>query len=131
MGNLITKSAIENIKLINFDYLYNNLNNNIILINTLSESEQDCLIINTLSIKDEIQEINNLLSKDKNKEIIIYGKNCSDNSVFKKYLQLNNLGFKNIKIYNGGLFEWLLLQDIYGNDKFITTENVIDILKFK
>lgn len=131
MGNLITKSAIENIKLINFDYVYNNLNNNIILINTLPESEQDCLIINTLSIKDEIQEINNLLSKDKNKEIIIYGKNCSDNSVFKKYLQLNNLGFKNIKIYNGGLFEWLLLQDIYGNDKFITTENIVDILKFK
>lgn len=131
MGNLITKSAIENIKLINFDYLYNNLNNNIILINTLPESEQDCLIINTLSIKDEIQEINNLLCKDKNKEIIIYGKNCSDNSVFKKYLQLNNLGFKNIKIYNGGLFEWLLLQDIYGNDKFITTENIVDILKFK
>ena len=131
MGNLITKSAIENIKLINFDYLYNNLNNNIILINTLPESEQDCLIINTLSIKDEIQEINNLLCKDKNKEIIIYGKNCSDNSVFKKYLQLNNLGFKNIKIYNGGLFEWLLLQEIYGNDKFITTENIVDILKFK
>ena len=131
MGNLITKSAIENIKLINFDYLYNNLNNNIILINTLPESEQDCLIINTLSIKDEIQEINNLLCKDKNKEIIIYGKNCSDNSVFKKYLQLNNLDFKNIKIYNGGLFEWLLLQDIYGNDKFITTENIVDILKFK
>ena len=94
MGNLITKSAIENIKLINFDYLYNNLNNEIVLINTLSEYEQECLIINTLSIKHEIEVINNLLSKDKNKEIIIYGKNCSDHTVFKKYLQLNNLGFK-------------------------------------
>ena len=131
MGNLITKSAIENIKLINFDYFYNNLNKKIVLINTLSEYEQECLIINTLSIKHEIEVINNLLSKDKNKEIIIYGKNCSDHTVFKKYLQLNNLGFKNIKIYNGGLFEWLLLQDIYGNDKFITTENILDILKFK
>lgn len=131
MGNLITKSAIENIKLINFDYLYNNLNNNIILINTLSNNEQNCLIVNTLYAIEEEKFINDLLLKDKNREIIIYGKNCSDNTVFKKYLQLNNLGFKNVKIYNGGLFEWLLLQDIYGNDKFITTENILDILKFK
>lgn len=131
MGNIITKSAIDNIQLINFDYIHKNLNNDIILINTLPEYQQDCLIIKTLPIKDEIEIINNLLSNNKNKELIIYGKNCSDNSVFKKYLQLNNLGFKNIKIYNGGLFEWLLLQDIFGNDKFSTTEDIVDILKFK
>lgn len=131
MGNIITKSAIDNIQLINFDYIHKNLNNDIILINTLPEYQQDCLIVKTLPIKDEIEIINNLLSNNKNKELIIYGKNCSDNSVFKKYLQLNNLGFKNIKIYNGGLFEWLLLQDIFGNDKFSTTEDIVDILKFK
>ena len=34
-------------------------------------------------------------------------------------------------IYIGGLFEWLLLQDIYGDDEFPTTTKIIDILKYK
>jgi len=29
------------------------------------------------------------------------------------------------------LFEWLLLQDIYGQDDFSTTKNELDHLKFK
>jgi len=29
------------------------------------------------------------------------------------------------------LFEWLLLQDIYGYDEFPTTIKVLDILKYK
>lgn len=29
------------------------------------------------------------------------------------------------------MFEWLLMQDIYGNDEFITTSNDLDILKYK
>ena len=31
----------------------------------------------------------------------------------------------------GGLFEWLLLQDIYGNDYFKTTTIENDFLKYK
>ena len=54
----------------------------------------------------------------------------SDDTVFKKYEQLTKLGFLNIHIYPGGLFEWLLLQDIYGNDLFKTTNIEKDILKF-
>ena len=63
--------------------------------------------------------------------IIIYGKNSSDQSIIIKYNQLLNLGFKNIHIYPGGLFEWLLLQDIYGSDLFQTTNDEKDILKYK
>ena len=37
----------------------------------------------------------------------------------------------NTKLYIGGLFEWLLLQDIYGDDEFKTTKKELDILKFK
>ena len=33
--------------------------------------------------------------------------------------------------YPGGVFEWLLLQDIYGNDNFPTTKKELDILKYK
>jgi hypothetical protein len=48
-----------------------------------------------------------------------------------KYDQLVGLGFKSVYIYPGGLFEWLLLQDIYGFDEFPTTKRVLDILKYK
>ena len=44
---------------------------------------------------------------------------------------IKKLGLKNIYIYSGGLFEWLLLQDIYGEDEFPTTSKELDILKFK
>ena len=49
----------------------------------------------------------------------------------KKYDQLIGLGFVNIFIYPGGLFEWLMLQDIYGNEIFPTTKKELDILKYK
>jgi hypothetical protein len=31
----------------------------------------------------------------------------------------------------GGLFEWLMLQDIYGKELFPTTKKELDLLKFK
>ena len=49
----------------------------------------------------------------------------------EKYNQLNALGFFNVYIYPGGLFEWLCLQDIYGFDDFPTTKIERDHLKFK
>ena len=48
-----------------------------------------------------------------------------------KYTQLLNLGFTNVYIYPGGLFEWLCLQDIYGFENFPTTKKELDILRFK
>jgi hypothetical protein len=41
------------------------------------------------------------------------------------------LGFYNIFIYSGGMFEWLILQDIYGDKEFPTTSKQLDFLKFK
>ena len=63
--------------------------------------------------------------------IIVYGKNNSDPSSEKKAKQLVSLGFTNVFIYIGGMFEWLLLQDIYGNIEFPTTKKQLDILKYK
>jgi hypothetical protein len=57
--------------------------------------------------------------------------NACDESIVVKYNQLNKLGFTNIHVYVGGLFEWMLLQDIYGEDMFKTTKKELDILKFK
>ena len=64
-------------------------------------------------------------------KIIIYGKNSNDETPIKKCEQLLELGFSNIYIYAGGLFEWLLLQDIYGSELFPTTTKQNDLLKYK
>lgn len=104
-----------------------------LLINTMSENLQNCLIVNTIPIDKEEILINKLLNNGDNKniKIIIYGKNSNDETPIKKYEQLLDLGFSNIYIYSGGLFEWLLLQDIYGNELFPTTTKQNDLLKYK
>jgi hypothetical protein len=103
-----------------------------ILINTLSEKEQECLIPNTVNVNQE-EEIINQLIRNGNKQIkiIIYGRNCNDEKIYTKYNQLTSLGFYNIFLYTGGIFEWLLLQDIYGAKEFPTTKKEIDLLKYK
>ena len=119
---------------IHFEELRELINNNsteITIINTLPELEQTCLIKNTINANIEVETINNLLRQDKTKKIIVYGKNYRDATIHKKYKQLTGLGFKNVFIYIGGLFEWLCLQDIYGNTLFQTIGNEVDILKYK
>lgn len=103
-----------------------------ILINTLPNDMQDCLISGTISIKEEEKIMNSLLENNPDKvDIILYGMNSNDNSVLYKYQQLIKLGFTKVFIYSGGLFEWLCLQEIYGDDNFQTTKNELDILKYK
>lgn len=120
------------LKKINFEDMLEFINSkNCIIINTLNEKNQDCLIETTVSIEDEIKLLNDYLSKDKDIKIVVYGMNSCDDSVIYKYKQLIQLGFYNVYIYSGGLFEWLLLQDIYGEEQFKTTKKELDILKFK
>ena len=47
------------------------------------------------------------------------------------YNQLKQLGFTNIYVYPGGIFEWLCLQDIFGTELFKTKGQELNILKFK
>ncbi len=72
-----------------------------------------------------------MLNTNKNGHIVIYGKNSNDESIFKKSEQLTKLGFSNVYVYIGGMFEWLCLQDIYGDELFPTTKKELDILKYK
>lgn len=129
MGNI--QSNIYNFNLFNFEQIQEHIKNKSIIINTLESSRQECLISGTISIEDEIKLLNKYLKTNKTILIIIYGKNNSDISVIKKHKQLHSLGFTNIALYLGGLFEWLLLQDIFGYDNFPTTTKTIDILKYK
>lgn len=128
MGNLLSKN-INKIDPINLQSFIDN--NNYILINTLSENEQECLIKNTINASNEVEIINDYIKNNKNINIIIYGKNSHDEKIVKKYLQLNSIGFNNLYLYMGGLFEWLLLQEIYGDEEFKTTSKTYDILKYK
>jgi len=103
-----------------------------VIINTLPATDQSCLIGNTISHVEEERILNNLLTNyGLNKKIIIYGKNNTDNTINVKYDQLMNLGFQAVYLYVGGMFEWLCLQDIYGNEHFPTTKQLLDILKYK
>ena len=123
-----------NIQYINYQNMQQCINDtNTLIINTLNSGEQDCLILNTIDYNRE-QEIFNKLIENydfKSKKIVIYGKNCNDNSAINKANQLIDLGFQYIYVYNAGLFEWILLQEIYSEEHFKTTSIVTDILKFK
>ena len=85
----------------------------------------------TLNIEMEIEILNIQLKKNNDVRIIIYGMNATDKTCITKYEQLLKLGFWNVYIYTGGLFEWLLLQDVYGNELFPTTSTKVDLLKYK
>jgi hypothetical protein len=129
MGNKMSTSIKINFE--DVQYVLKNPEGHL-LINTLSDAEQECLIINTMNIKNEENIINSCIKNGrKDIKIIIYGKNCNDDRTVNKYTQLTSLGFYNVYIYVGGLFEWLMLQDIYGENEFQTTKKELDILKYK
>ena len=128
MGN--TQSA-RKVNYEDIQYVIKNAESHI-LINTLNENEQTCLIQNTICIQKEVELINKLIQNgQKHIKIIIYGRNCNDEKIYTKYNQLVSLGFYDVFIYTGGLFEWLLLQDIYGDKEILTTKKEIDFLKYK
>ena len=126
----------SSIKYVNFEdiqLICKNQKPSTIMINTLLLNHQNCLINTTIPAIQEEHIINKFIEqKQLSVYIIIYGKNNNeDDSIIKKYKQLKNLGFSNIFIYKGGLFEWLLLQDIFGEEEFPTTSKENDILKYK
>jgi hypothetical protein len=124
MGNGISN-------LVNFELLKEMQKDGATIIHIMDENEK-VLIFGTVVAEKESEKINKMLSKnDYEKDIIIYGRNCHEYAnLLKKQKQLASLGFKNIFIYLGGMFEWLLLQDVYGSKEF-PTEKKGEILDFK
>jgi hypothetical protein len=119
---------------VNFEDIQFSLQNSnaFLLINTLKETEQACILPNTLPPKMEIEVINRFIMEGKKDvHIFIYGKNSNDTTIYEKYKQLTSLGFSCVFLYTGGIFEWLMLQDIYGEKEFPTTQKELDFLRFK
>jgi hypothetical protein len=128
MGN---NQSIKKISFEDVQYVIKN-DEMFMLINTLSQSEQNCLIYSTSDINKEEELINKFMKLGNyNVKLVVYGKNSNDEKIFSKAEQLRSLGFTNTFIYTGGLFEWLMLQDIYGSSEFPTTSSELDILKYK
>lgn len=132
MGNqvsLVPKVSYEDLQMV----VYRNLHvqHSTLIINTLPPSLQHCLIKTTLDIRFEERVVNALIHKKPNIMIIVYGKNSNDISILHKYEQLVKLGFTNVHIYTGGIFEWMLLHEIYGKELFKITKYEIDILRYR
>ena len=102
------------------------------IIHTMSASET-VLIGGTLTATEEEMFVNDYLSKyvENQKTIVLYGRNCCDDSTRQKRAQLLSLGISDVYVYIGGLFEWILLQDIYGATEFPTTNVVTDLLAYR
>jgi hypothetical protein len=130
MGNVYSIYSSYDFDIVSKKILNYN-SDNVVLINTLALNEQECLIKNTIHANKEAELINGLLKTNYNKEIIIYGKNHRDVKIITKYNQLKKLGFKNVHIYFGGMFEWLLLKEVYGDINFQIDGKMGDILKYK
>jgi hypothetical protein len=101
------------------------------LINTLPPTEQECLITGTLNAFSEESVMNQLILSNKSHYIVVYGRNANDPTLVKKYEQLTKLGFVNVHVYLGGMFEWLLLQEVYGAETFPTTCKCSDLYKYR
>lgn len=102
-----------------------------ILINTLHERDQQVLIQNTVPCHVEIQTVEHAIRMKHT--IVIYGKHSADTTAHVKYAQIKKLGGCPL-LYAGGLFEWLLLQDIYGDENFPIDGSLtkpVDLYKFK
>lgn len=128
MGN---SQSIEKINFEDVQYIIKNPES-FLLINTLASNEQECLIVNTVHASQEEKVINDCLKKGTNHiPIVIYGRNANDENLQEKCKQLTILGFYNVYVYPGGLFEWLMLQDIYSFAEFPTTIPELDFLKYR
>jgi hypothetical protein len=129
MGNL------NSINKLNFEDVQHALTNTnkYAIITTITGTINTSLIQGTLPIETEETVINSFLNSGKYKDIniIVYGLNCNDLSIYNKVKQLKSLGINNVFVYIGGIFEWLLLQDIYGTSHFPTTCVEKDLLKYK
>ena len=128
MGNIYSSYSSYD-----FDVISNKIisENDMVLINTLPDTQQGCLIKTTIKANKETEYINELYKINKKKEIIIYGKNHRDLKIIEKYNQLKKLGFTNVYIYFGGLFEWLLLKEYYGEINFPIDGKMSEISQYK
>jgi len=119
MSSILFKAPVSNI---GFDDILVALKDKTryIFISTMPVDMQNALIPNTIPCSDEATTINRIMDEFNTAKytLIVYGKNACDTDPSKKYEQLWNLGFSDIHIFPGGMFEYILLNDMYGEKLF-------------
>ena len=122
--------------IIGFEDVKKAIHKKYILLNVLPNNMQSVLIKGSLTIDSEEQVINEMINNYNvpDAPVIVYGFNGGDTKVQEKCQQLRGLGLSDVYVYSGGLFEWLLLNELYGDEEF-PVENSdgkrIDILKYR
>ena len=108
-----------------------------LIISTLKSEFLNCVISGTVPAAQEEARINDILSGNTVNgdtiTIIVYGLHATDETAYAKYEQLLKHGITRVCVYLGGMFEWLLLQDVYGADLFPTSgkKEAADIIKYR
>lgn len=108
-----------------------------LIISTLKSEFLNCVISGTVPAAQEEARINDILSGNTVNgdtiTIIVYGLHATDETAYAKYEQLLKHGITRVCVYVGGMFEWLLLQDVYGADLFPTSgkKDAADIIKYR
>lgn len=117
------------------DVLFAMKQRNCLLMNTMPREEQDYLIAHTIRFHEEETRINNIIDDNVQHQyiVIIYGRNTMDETIEKRYSQMIHLGFhkSNVWIYYGGLFEYSMLQEMFGQEMFPSIGTCRDLLKYK
>jgi hypothetical protein len=121
MGNACVPKA-------NFEQMQEALRTRAVIINVLGEKEQGVLILGTQTLATEVAAVEAAISSKA--VVYVYGTNDHDARAVAKCEQLEKLGAKP-RLYVGGLFEWLLLQDIFGAEHFPTTAKTNQLLDFR
>jgi len=129
MLSWISPPQNEEVRRIGFADMKHAVQHGYLLINTLPESKQECLIKGTVLASEEEEVVNEIIEHDEmDKIVVLYGAHSADDHAEKKAMELGLSGFRRVYVYSGGLFEWLLLQDVYGETDFPTTSKVADLL---
>jgi len=109
--------------LVNYEKIQQAKSKNDVLIHIMEDDQKLMMILGSLTANTETTKVNDMISRNEYEtNIMIYGRNDHDyDKLIAKHKQLKSLGFKHVYIYLGGMFEWLLLQDVYGVKEFPTT----------
>jgi hypothetical protein len=93
---------------------------NMVLIHTFKPEEQHCLIRGSLTAAKEMAMVQELMSDSTTRDVmmVVYGRNYMDPKPYQQADHLRQLGFRRVYVYAGGLFEWLMLHDLYGAEAF-------------
>ena len=87
-ANIFGMSRKQSTKKINFEDVQYAIKNkqNFIIINTMNQDEQNCLIKETTIISNEVTIINEYMNNQNlSINIVIYGKNASCDKIYEKY----------------------------------------------